>query len=146
MKRVFISIILFSVFNAYSQNSPSGTNKSDIKSNCADTNSILICGTGGIAEFPGGDGAFSKYLSENLKYPQDAKDSSIAGTVYARFTVNSDGTICDIIIVRGISGYPSFETEVLRVLTLMPKWKPATDIDGKPVKVTMTIPVKFSLT
>lgn len=94
-------------------------------------------------EFPGGVQALFKYLSENIKYPVIAQENGIQGQVVCQFTVNKDGSIVDINVVRS-SGEPSLDKEAIRVIGSMPKWKPGQQ-RGKPVRVKYTLPVRFRL-
>lgn len=94
-------------------------------------------------EFPGGVQALFKYLSEHIKYPVIAQENGIQGQVICQFTVNKDGSIVDIVVVRS-SGEPSLDKEAIRVINSMPKWKPGEQ-RGKPVRVKFTLPVRFRL-
>ena len=93
-------------------------------------------------EFPGGMEALYKFLAENIKYPKDALENKIEGRVYVSFTVEVDGSITNIKVLRDIGG--GCGKEVVRVVKLMPKWKPAKQ-RGKPVRASFSLPVKFEL-
>ncbi|MBQ3895624.1 MAG: energy transducer TonB [Paludibacteraceae bacterium] len=93
-------------------------------------------------EFPGGDQALFKFLSSNLKYPSDAKKDSIQGRVICRFTIDTDGSITDIRVLRSV--HPSLDAEAVRVLSAMPKWTPA-ETDGKKTKCKFVFPVVFKM-
>ncbi|MBP5540204.1 MAG: M56 family metallopeptidase [Bacteroidales bacterium] len=93
-------------------------------------------------EFPGGMEALIKYLSENIKYPEQAKKDKIQGKVYISFVVEKDGSVADAKVLRGIGG--GCDEEALRVVKGMPKWNPAT-VNGKPVNVQYALPVIFKL-
>ena len=75
-----------------------------------------------MPEFPGGDAALWIF-SKNLIYPNIARENGIQGRVIASFIVEKDGSISNIQIVRGIGG--GCQEEVLRLISTMPKWKPA---------------------
>ncbi len=92
--------------------------------------------------FPGGETARIKYLRDNIKYPQMARESGIQGTVYITFVVEPDGSISHVKILRGIGG--GCDEEAIRVIKLMPKWKPGRQ-RGKPVRVQFNMPIKFTL-
>ncbi len=96
------------------------------------------------AQFPGGTAALMKFLSDSLKYPESAVKDNVGGTVYAQFIVQEDGSVTQIVIARGIKDHPEFDKEVIRVLKTSPKWIPAKDVNGKPMKSKYTLPVKFS--
>jgi protein TonB len=93
-------------------------------------------------EFPGGEAAMMKFLSENIKYPVIAQENGIQGRVICNFVVERDGSITDVQVVRGVD--PSLDKEAVRVIQSMPKWKPGMQ-RGKPVRVRFTLPVVFRL-
>ncbi len=95
-----------------------------------------------MPQFPGGDKAMFKYLSENIRYPRVAQENGIEGTVYIGFVVNIDGQISDIIVKRGVAG--GCTEESIRVIQAMPKWIPGKH-KGEVVKVNYTLPIKFKL-
>jgi protein TonB len=96
-----------------------------------------------MPEFPGGQAALFKYLSENVKYPVIAQENGIQGRVICQFVVNKDGSIVDPKVVRSL--HPKCDEEAMRVIKAMPKWKPGKQ-RGKPVRVKYTVPVQFKLT
>lgn len=96
-----------------------------------------------MPEFPGGQAALFKFLSENVKYPVIAQENGIQGRVICQFTVNKDGSIVDVEVVRS-GGDASLDKEAVRVIKSMPKWKPGMQ-RGKPVRVKYTVPVNFKL-
>lgn len=96
-----------------------------------------------MPEFPGGPQAMYKFLGENIKYPVIAQENGIQGRVVCQFTVNKDGSLVDIEVVRS-GGDASLDKEAVRVIKSMPKWK-AGKQRGKPVRVKYTLPVNFKL-
>lgn len=96
-----------------------------------------------MPEFPGGQQALFKYLSENVKYPAIAQENGIQGRVICQFVVNKDGKIVDVEVVRS-GGDPSLDKEAIRVIKSMPPWKPGKQ-RGKAVRVKYTVPVNFRL-
>ena len=93
--------------------------------------------------FNGGDAIeFSKWVNENLKYPQAAKDAGVQGRVTLQFTVYPDGSVRDTKVLRGVN--PDLDAEALRVVSASPDWTPGY-VKGEPVKVTYTFPVIFKL-
>lgn len=92
--------------------------------------------------YPGGDEARIRFLQENIKYPQMARESGIAGTVYVTFVVERDGSVTDVKVMRGIGG--GCDEEAIRVIKAMPKWN-AGKQRGKPVRVQFNMPIKFTL-
>jgi TonB family protein len=95
------------------------------------------------AEFPGGSKEMIKFIVKNMEYPYTAHEKGIEGTVYVGFCIEADGKITDIKILKGLEG--GFNEEVIRLIKLMPNWKAAT-LDGKPVRIQYSMPIKFSLT
>lgn len=96
-----------------------------------------------MPEFPGGQAALFKYLSENVKYPVIAQENGIQGRVICQFVVNKDGSIVDVEVVRS-GGDASLDKEAIRVIKSMPKWKPGQQ-RGQAVRVKYTVPVNFKL-
>ncbi len=92
------------------------------------------------AEFPGGKNGWINYLSSNLQYPSQLKDSGISGQVILRFTITPKGKIEDIIVVKSL--HPLIDKEANRVIAESPRWKPAEQL-GKKVKTTITQPINF---
>ena len=93
--------------------------------------------------FNGGDEKeFLKWIGENLQYPEVAKEHNEQGTVLAKFTVDKDGKITDVQVIRGVT--PALDAEAVRVLESAPAWT-AGKQGGNPVNVSYVLPVKFAL-
>jgi TonB family protein len=90
----------------------------------------------------GGMEGWMNYLVESIKYPEEAKERGIEGTVVMAFIVNSDGTISDIETLRSIGG--GCDQEAMRVIQNAPKWTPG-QLGGKAVRVRMRLPLQFKL-
>ena len=95
-----------------------------------------------LPEFPGGMSEMMKFVQENMKYPQEAHANGVQGRVIVNYIVEKDGSLSNIHVVRSVD--PLLDAEALRVVSLMPKWKPGKQ-DGKPVRVKFTIPITFKL-
>jgi protein TonB len=95
-----------------------------------------------MPSFPGGEEALFKYLGQNIKYPQIAKEAGITGRVFVNFVIDKEGNVTDVKVLRGIGG--GCDEEAVRVVKNMPKWS-AGKQRGKPVKVSYNLPIKFSL-
>jgi TonB family protein len=95
-------------------------------------------------EFPDGQAALFKWLSQNIKYPAIARANEIEGTIYVGFIVNKNGSISNAEVKRGVAG-SGLNEEALRVINAMPRWKPGKN-QGKPVRVAYTLPIMFKLT
>jgi len=94
--------------------------------------------------YPGGEPAFQAYLQNNIVYPDSAIDAEQEGTVFVYFVIGVDGSISNVEVKKKIPGAPYLDREAVRVIAAMPNWTPGK-IDGRPVKVSMTVPVKFVL-
>lgn len=93
--------------------------------------------------FQGGDAnQFSKWVNSKLVYPEIAKENGVQGRVVLQFTVNPDGSVSNVKVLRGVD--PSLDKEAVRVVSSSPKWKPGKQRD-RAVKVTYTFPVIFQL-
>ncbi len=92
-------------------------------------------------EYPGGEFKKQKFFKENLNYPEAARRIGFKGTVYVTFVIEKDGNIADVRVLRGIGA--GCDEEALRVMRLMPKWKPGTQ-RGKPVRVRINQPITFN--
>ena len=95
-----------------------------------------------MPEFPGGDKALLMYIAENVKYPEEAKNKDIEGTVYLKFVVNAEGKVQDVNILRSVD--PILDQEAVKVVENLPEWTPGHQ-GGKPVNVSMQIPIMFKL-
>ena len=94
-------------------------------------------------KFQGGDAnTFSKWVSTHLDYPEIAKENGVSGRVMVQFTVNPNGTVSDVKVLRGVD--PSLDKEAVRVIQSSPKWTPGKQRD-RAVKVTYQFPVIFQL-
>lgn len=94
-----------------------------------------------MPSFPGGMSALMKYLADNVKYPVDAQENGLQGRVVVSFVVERDGSITNVQAVRSV--YPSLDSEAVRVVEAMPRWKPGK-LNGLPVRVKYNVPVTFS--
>lgn len=120
------------------------------------TNEAVIIGPGYIAveeeeeivdflpaaDMPKFPGDVLKYLSQNIRYPVVDQEQGISGRVICQFVIDKDGSIVDVIVVRGVS--PTIDKEAVRVIKSMPKWTPGKQ-HGKSVKVKYTLPINFAL-
>lgn len=95
-----------------------------------------------LPSFPGGPSALISYLSSNVKYPTECQAKGIQGRVIVQFIVETDGSITNARIVRGVD--PLLDAEALRVVNGMPKWTPGKQ-NGKAVRVKYAVPLSFKL-
>lgn len=94
------------------------------------------------AEFPGGQAALMKWLSQNIRYPEAAQQNDIQGRVIVKFVVEKDGSIGQASIVKGVD--KDLDREALRVVKKMPKWQPGKN-NGVAVRSYFNLPVTFKL-
>ena len=95
-----------------------------------------------MPEFPGGLNACLKFLADHVAYPKEAAEKKIQGRVIVQFVVMKDGSIANARVIRSVD--PLLDAEALRVIGLMPKWKPGTQ-RGQAVNVKFTMPITFRL-
>jgi protein TonB len=93
------------------------------------------------SDYPGGAAAWQRYLNRNLRYPQDAIDNEIQGTVVVQFIVDKEGMVSD---VEAISGPKELRDEAVRVIKKSGKWTPAVQ-NGRQVKSYKKQPIVFRL-
>ena len=93
--------------------------------------------------FNGGDANdFAQWVNENIKYPQQAIDEGTQGKVILQFTVNKEGEVKDVKVLKGVSEV--LDNEAVRVVSESPAWTPGNQ-NGIPVAVNYTFPVVFKL-
>jgi len=95
-----------------------------------------------MPQFPDGEQALLRYISSNVRYPVEAMKNGNQGKVVVKFTVNTDGSISDIEVIRSID--PLLDAEACRVVRSMPDWKPGTQ-DGEKARMNYVLPVSFMM-
>lgn len=97
-------------------------------------------------KYAGGEEAMTKYLQDNLKYPEDAKTKGIEGTVYVDFIVDKKGAVREVaatdFTLEQVDS--TLVNEAVRVVSTMPAWVAGTK-GGKPVDLAYSIPITFEL-
>ncbi len=93
-------------------------------------------------EFPGGMSALGQFLGKNIRYPAAAQRANVSGRVFVSFVVNTDGSIQDVQVLKGL-GFGTDE-EAVRVVKSMPKWRSGKQ-SGRPVRVKFSLPINFTL-
>lgn len=91
----------------------------------------------------GGPNNFATWAAMHVKYPKYAKEAGIEGTVIVHFVIDTNGKISEAHVHESV--HPVLDEEAVRVVMKSPKWKPAKK-DGKPVKVSYTLPIVFGFT
>ncbi|MDO9257155.1 MAG: energy transducer TonB [Bacteroidales bacterium] len=95
-----------------------------------------------MPSYSGGENARNRFLAENINYPEIAQNYFIQGTCYVQFIIDINGSVSDVLIVRGIGG--GCDEEAIRVVKMMPKWKPGKQ-NGKNVRVLFNMPIEFRI-
>ena len=94
-----------------------------------------------LPTFPGGNSALQEFIRENMQYPEIALELEIQGRVTLQFVVERDGSITDIVVVRGVD---PLDKEAVRIVSEMPKWIPGKQL-GIPVQTRFTMPIFFNI-
>lgn len=95
-----------------------------------------------MPEFPGGDWELRKFIASNIKYPKEAVEKGISGRVFISFVVNTEGSVENVQIAKGVD--PLLDEEAIRVVSALPEWIPGEE-KGEKVNVSFTIPINFKL-
>ncbi len=95
-----------------------------------------------MPQFPGGDVALLKYISDHIKYPTIAMENNVQGKVVVQFVVTRDGSIGEVKVARGKD--PDLDKEAVRVVKTLPKFIPGK-MNGQAVNVWYTLPINFKL-
>lgn len=95
-----------------------------------------------MAEFPGGQAALMRWLSNNVRYPESAQQNDIQGRVIVKFVVEKDGSIGHVQVVKGVD--KDLDREAIRVVKKMPRWQPGKN-NGVAVRSYFNLPVVFRL-
>jgi TonB family protein len=96
--------------------------------------------------YTGGFGELRKYLKDNIKYPEAARENGQEATVFVEFVVDVKGNVREVVAaeVVGDEFDDAFKTEAVRVVSTMPGWNPGRQ-QGKPVNTSFSIPITFQL-
>lgn len=120
-----------------SQNSPK-VNDNNNSHNTSEVYSVVD----EMPTFPGGDSEMFMFIARNVRYPQQARESGIQGSVSVSFIVEADGSLSNITIEKPLGG--GCDEEAKRVIEKMPKWNPGKQ-NGEVVRVKKSIPISFKL-
>lgn len=95
-----------------------------------------------MPSFQGGELSMMKYIQSQVRYPEYEKEADISGRVYLRFVVQTDGSVEQVQVIRGVS--KGLDKEAIRVISSMPRWNPGKQ-GGRNVPVYFTLPINFTL-
>lgn len=93
-------------------------------------------------QFSGRERGLVNYINKTRQYPYDAYKKRIQGRVICSFVVNTDGSVCNVSVIRGAN--PELDKEAVRIIKAMPEWTPGI-LDGEAVPVRCIIPIPFRL-
>lgn len=139
MKRYITLLLLVAIVSLANAQQPDTTRNASDKAATGDTS---IVSEEDPATFPGGDEALYSFLCNKVIYPKTARNFGHQGKVIVGFDVEKDGTISNIKVEK--NSWPELDSEAVRVVSLMPKWKPAT-IKVEIVRSYYRLPVHFAL-
>lgn len=106
--------------------------------------SVLYSFAEEMPQMQGGESSFQTYLKWMIRYPQLELEQGKDGVVYIYFEVTNTGNITNVRCLKGVPGAPGLAKEAIRVIKDMPRWIPGK-MKGKPVRVGMTVPIRFTL-
>jgi periplasmic protein TonB len=93
-------------------------------------------------QYPGGDAELLRFIAENTKYPEIAKENGIQGKVFVKFVIDQNGRVTNVTVMKGVDLY--LDEEAVRVVKTIPNWTPGKQ-RGKPVPVNYIVPINFKL-
>jgi periplasmic protein TonB len=160
----FIAFICFNIFiiNALSAQTPKALIDSSATFLVDENKDTIYIKPENAPQFPDGQRAMYLFLGQNIRYPSLPRESGAQGIAYIEFVVNADGKIVDVKSLSFTklfstnkrdakkeakipkSVYDELTNEAIRVVKLMPNWKPGT-IKNEPVRVRYSLPLKFRL-
>lgn len=136
--------MLFIGFNAFSQDADFTFQLPELILEKEVSEPQLYCFCEWEAEFPGGVDSLVVFIERNLVYPNDAINANIEGKVLIEFVVEKDGSLSSAKVERGL--YASLDNEALRLVELMPNWRPAGHaMKNEPFRTRVRLPIIFVL-
>jgi protein TonB len=94
--------------------------------------------------FPGGEEALMAFIEKEMKYPDESVKYGEQGRVVIEFTVDKKGIVVNSRVIR--TATPLLDREALRIISKMPRWKPAKMLNGKTAEHWWTIVIYFDFT
>ena len=111
------------------------------KNAAMEVKSTVASGFDKCAMYPGGEKGMNTFIHKNIDYPMAAIKSGKEGNVTVRFTVNTDGTVSNVKVVKGLE--PSLDAEAIKVVSKMKGWTPAMK-GGKAVPMDYQVNCNFT--
>ncbi len=93
--------------------------------------------------FPGGENELYQYIKTNSGYTPEMLELNLSGTVYVQFVIETDGTISDVEVLKGLQAV--YDQKAMEIISNMPKWIPGKDGCGKSVRVRYIVPIRFDI-
>lgn len=143
MNKIGIATLALAIsISAYAQNQTEQVTELIIVQNKENSGIIELQELDQAPEFPGGINGLMQFLGENIDYPSECAENEIQGKVLVKFTVFKDGKVGNIEVVQSV--HPLLDAEAIRVVSLLPNWKPG-ELNGIPVNVWYHLPINFKL-
>ncbi len=95
-----------------------------------------------IPEYPGGMNRFYRFISDNIRFTDEARVGKLKMNVFIRFVVNQSGQISDIRILNKV-GY-GLDERIMTTLSTSMQWSPGM-VRNKPVNTEMILPLSFNI-
>lgn len=132
MKKFFFAILMACIsFASFAQD----------KNAAMEVKSTVASGFDKCAMYPGGENGMNTFIHKNIDYPMAAIKSGKEGNVTVQFTVNTDGTVSNVKVVKGLE--PSLDAEAIKVVSKMKGWTPAMK-GGKAVPMDYQVNCNFT--
>ena len=109
----------------------------------ADENQFSTANPESLPEFPGGKAALMKFMAQSMRYPVEAIEQNIQGSVWLSITIDEDGNVTYPTVINS-NANALMGKEAIRVVRSMPKWQPAMQ-NGKAIKYSCVFPITFKL-
>ena len=136
LKSVVVALLVLSMAtNAWGRDASLPANNGTSTEQSADRPDVM-------PQYPGGIEALMSYITSEIEYPDDAFRNGLQGTCVVQFVVTKTGHVDQVKVLRSIS--PELDAEVVRVCSQIGNFEPG-QVAGKPVNVSLTLPVKFKL-
>ncbi|MBR1475633.1 MAG: TonB family protein [Muribaculaceae bacterium] len=135
LKSVVVALVLSLATNAWGGNASLLVDNGASTEQSADRPDVM-------PQYPGGLEALMNYITSEMEYPDDAFLNGLEGTCVVQFVVTKTGQVDQVKVLRSVS--PELDAEVVRVCSQIGNFEPG-QVEGKPVNVSLTLPVKFKL-
>jgi protein TonB len=142
MKYFFIAISFFFAVNQMLLAEETVDSVKNYKTDILSDGTVVYLNPDTIASFLGGGEEMTKFITKNLRFPKIAADTDVIGKVYLKMTIDENGKITNITVIRSLE--KSYDEEAIQVVRLMPNFIPAK-AKGENVASYYIIPIRFTL-